>query len=82
MGLSRSPRTRASVLFLILVVAAISGARANRVMARQEPAPAQRWDGLIELISGHYDGRHKVTATYLGDPNYKGSTALVTQTVN
>jgi len=54
MGLSRSPRTRASVLFLVLVIAAISGARDNRVLARQEPAPAQRWDGLIELISGHY----------------------------
>ena len=33
-------------------------------------------------VTGLKHGRHKVTATYLGDPNYKGSTALVTQTVN
>jgi len=33
-------------------------------------------------VTGLKYGRHKVTATYLGDPNYKGSTALVTQTVN
>jgi hypothetical protein len=32
--------------------------------------------------TGLKHGRHKVTATYLGDPIYKGSTALVTQTVN
>jgi hypothetical protein len=54
MGLSGSARTRTSVLFLILVIAGISGARDNRLLAQQEPAPAQRWDGLIELISGLY----------------------------
>jgi Concanavalin A-like lectin/glucanases superfamily/MBG domain (YGX type)/Bacterial Ig-like domain (group 3)/IPT/TIG domain/MBG domain/WD40-like Beta Propeller Repeat len=54
MGLSGSARTRASALFLILLIAGISGARGNRVLAQQEPAPAQRWDGLIELISGVY----------------------------
>jgi hypothetical protein len=33
-------------------------------------------------VSGLARGAHKVTVTYLGDTNYKGSTALVTQTVN
>ncbi len=33
-------------------------------------------------VTGLKHGRHKITATYLGDPTYKGSTALVTQTVN
>jgi len=27
-------------------------------------------------------GRHKVTATYLGNSNYRGSTGALTQTVN
>ncbi len=54
MGLSGSTRTRTSALFLILVIAGISGARDNRLLAQQEPAPPQRWDGLIELISGFY----------------------------
>ena len=27
-------------------------------------------------------GRHKVTATYLGSSNYRGSTGALTQTVN
>ena len=54
MGLSGSTRTRRSALFLILVIAGISGARDNRLLAQQEPAPPQRWDGLIELISGFY----------------------------
>jgi hypothetical protein len=33
-------------------------------------------------LSGLAGGRHIVTATYLGNSNYKGSTATVTQTVN
>jgi hypothetical protein len=33
-------------------------------------------------LSGQAGGRHKVTATYLGDSNYKGSTSAVAQTVN
>ena len=33
-------------------------------------------------VTGLKHGRHTVTATYLGDPMYKGSTALVIQTVN
>ena len=33
-------------------------------------------------VSGLAHGRHKVTATYLGDLNYKGSTGAVTETVN
>ena len=54
MGLSGSARARTFALLLILVIAGISGARDNRVLAQQEPTPAQRWDGLIELISGIY----------------------------
>ena len=54
MGLSGSARARTVALLLILVIAGISGARDTRVLAQQEPAPAQRWDGLIELISGTY----------------------------
>jgi hypothetical protein len=33
-------------------------------------------------IAGLPYGAHKITATYLGDTNYKGSTAALTQTVN
>jgi hypothetical protein len=33
-------------------------------------------------LPGLAHGRHAVSATYLGDPTYKGSTARVTQTVN
>lgn len=33
------------------------------------------------VLSGAAVGRHTVTATYLGDSNYKGSAAAVTQTV-
>jgi hypothetical protein len=33
-------------------------------------------------MSGLNHGRHKVTATYLGDPTYKGRTTGLTQTVN
>ena len=36
------------------MIAGISGARDNRLLAQQEPALPQRWDGLIELISGLY----------------------------
>lgn len=34
------------------------------------------------VLSGLAGGRHKVTATYLGDTNYKGSTSAIAQTVN
>jgi hypothetical protein len=33
-------------------------------------------------LAGAAHGRHKVTATYLGDLNYKGSTGAATETVN
>jgi hypothetical protein len=33
-------------------------------------------------VSGLNHGRHTVTATYLGDSNYRGSTATVIQAVN
>ena len=33
-------------------------------------------------VTGLKHGRHKVTATYLGESTYKGSTAAITQTVN
>lgn len=33
-------------------------------------------------VPGLARGSHKVTVTYLGDSNYRGSTALATQTVN
>lgn len=33
-------------------------------------------------VPGLAHGRHKVTATYLGDPTYKGSTGAVTEIVN
>jgi hypothetical protein len=33
-------------------------------------------------VPGLAHGRHTVTATYLGDPMYKGSTVRVTQVVN
>jgi Bacterial Ig-like domain (group 3) len=36
----------------------------------------------VLAVPGLAHGSHKVTVTYLGDVNYKGSTATVTQTVN
>jgi hypothetical protein len=33
-------------------------------------------------LSGLTGGRHKVTATYLGNSTYKGSTVALNQTVN
>jgi len=53
MGLSRRGRAKSFLLVLTCLGLALTGARGTRVHA-QEPIPAQRWDGLIELISGVY----------------------------
>ncbi|MDQ3214113.1 MAG: Ig-like domain repeat protein [Acidobacteriota bacterium] len=45
-----SPRLHFSMWFVVLGLAAASGAR--RIEAQE---PAQRWDGLFELISARYD---------------------------
>jgi hypothetical protein len=63
---------------LIMVDGMVSGDPAGQVITPVSGSTAR----VSWVVTGLAHGRHTVTATYLADPNYKGSTAVVTQQVN
>jgi hypothetical protein len=63
---------------LIMVDGSVVGEPSGIIVSPVSGSTAQVTLSVSSLASG----RHTVTATYLGDPNYKGSTAAVAQQVN
>ena len=75
-NVSGSPRPTGRVLFMIDDV--VVGDPAGEPLVAVNSTTAR----VTLSISTLAHGNHKVTATYLGDANFRGNTRVVTQTVN